>query len=110
MRELSVIYEKGLPGIAPDPVAANQWLDKAANRGDAQAQLALGLKYAGGVGVTKDTVKAYFWLTLADRGIFFDDEAARHDQTKKAKGVLVAQMSPADVSAAERQAMQFNAK
>jgi TPR repeat protein len=110
MRELALMYEMGSAGIAADPATAQRWYDKAANRGDAQAQMGLGLKYAAGAGVPKDLVKAYTWLTLADRGIFFDNEDANHAQAKKAKGTLVAQMSPTEVSSAEKQALQFNAQ
>ena len=109
MRELAMMYEKGTAGVPVDQATANRWYDKAANRGDAQAQMGLGLKYAAGAGVPKDLVKAYTWLTLADRGIFFDNEDASHAEAKKAKGVLVAQMSPTEVSSAEKQALQFSA-
>jgi len=110
MRELAIIYEKGLGGAAADAATSMRWYDKAANRGDALAQMNLGFKYAGGQGVPKDLVKAYTWLTLAGRGIFFDDEDQRRDETKKARGVLVAQMSPTEVSSAEKQALQFSAQ
>ena len=110
MRQLAIVYEKGAAGIAPDPAASMRWYDKAANRGDALAQMTLGLKYAAGQGVPKDSVKAYTWLTLADRGVFFDNEDTRKAETKKAKGTLVAQMSPTEVSSAEKQALQFNAQ
>lgn len=110
MRELAKIYEQGVAGIAPDQATANRWYDKAANRGDAQAQMGLGLKYATGAGVPKDLVKAYTWVTLADRGVFFDNEDANHAEAKKAKSTLVAQMSPTEVSMGEKQALQFSAQ
>jgi TPR repeat protein len=110
MRQLAIVYEKGAAGIAPDRTTSLRWWDKAANRGDALAQMSLGLKYAAGDGVPKDLVKAYTWLTLAGRGTFFDDEDARKEQTKKGRAMLVAQMSPTEVSSAEKQALQFSAQ
>ena len=109
MRELAIIYEKGLGG-GSNPSMAMQWYDKAANRGDALAQMFLGEKFAAGQGVSKDPVQAYKWLTLASRGVFFDDEDAHRDETKQARATLVAQMSPTEVSMAEKQAMQFSAQ
>ena len=110
MRELAIIYEKGVAGVSADAATSMRWYDKAANRGDALAQKILGEKYAAGQGVPKDNIKAYTWLTLADRGVFFDDEAARKAETKKAKASLVAQMSPTEVSMGEKQALQFSAQ
>jgi len=110
MRQLAIVYEKGAAGIAPDPATSLRWYDKAANRGDALAQMTLGLKYANGQGVPKNLVKAYTWLTLAGRGVFFDDEDVRKEETKKGRATLVAQMSPTEVSSAEKQALQFNAQ
>lgn len=110
MRELAKMYELGVAGVARDSATANRWYDKAANRGDAQAQMGLGLKYAAGAGVPKDLVTACTWVTLADRGIFFDNEDANHAEAKKAKATLVAQMSPTEVSMAEKRALQFSAQ
>ena len=41
------------------------WFRKAAEQGNAKAQLLLGLKYAEGEGVPEDYVKGYAWYNLA---------------------------------------------
>lgn len=45
------------------------WYKEAANKGNAEAQLAIGLCYAEGIGITKDMEQAAFWLRMAaERG------------------------------------------
>jgi TPR repeat protein len=51
-----------LPRYAMELVAPIQ---AAAERGEVNAQYAMGLIHAEGRGVTPDTVEAYYWLTLA---------------------------------------------
>ena len=110
MRELAITYEGGAAGVTADKSTALRWYDKAANRGDALAQLNLGLKLAQGQDLKKDPVQAYKWLTLAGRGIFFDDEDTRRVETKKTRDVLMASMSSSEVSMGEKQALQFSAQ
>jgi hypothetical protein len=109
MRELAIMYEQG-QGVPADKATAMRWYDKAANRGDALAQLNLGKKLAAGQDAKKDPVQAYKWLTLAGRGVFFDDEDVNRQDTKKSRDTLVASMSPTEVSMGEKQALQFNAQ
>jgi uncharacterized protein len=47
-----------------DPKSAAFWWRKAAESGDLEAQLILGSRYEGGVGVPKDLVQAYMWLNI----------------------------------------------
>jgi uncharacterized protein len=42
-----------------------QWYRKAAEQGYALAQLALGVMYSQGGGVTRDYAEAYMWFSLA---------------------------------------------
>jgi TPR repeat protein len=110
MRELAITFEKGMPGVPADAATAMRWYDKAANRGDALAQLNLGEKLANGQDLKKDPIQAYKWLTLAGRGVFYDDEDERRIETKKSRDTLVASMSPTEVSMGEKQALQFSAQ
>jgi hypothetical protein len=53
-------------GITPPPKEDDfQWYQKAAEQGDASAQLNLGLMYATGQGVAKDERKAFEWYQKA---------------------------------------------
>jgi hypothetical protein len=52
-------------GVEKDYVEAVKWYRKAAEQGDAKAQLNLGASYAKGDGVNKDTVQATKWYRKA---------------------------------------------
>lgn len=59
---------------------AARWYREAANAGNGQAQMGLGLLYLDGQGVPQDYAQAYFWLTLAaaqsvDGATTYRDEA-----------------------------------
>ena len=63
------MYDNG-QGVRQDYTQAVQWYRKAAEQGDAQAQLALGLRYATGQGVRQDIVIAKEWFGKAcDNGL-----------------------------------------
>ena len=69
-------------GIAQDNKQALDWFTKAANQGDAKAQLNLGMMYRKGEGVPRDYVQAYFWWSLA--GAQGETDARRNiDATEK---------------------------
>jgi TPR repeat protein len=61
---LGSLYSVGL-GVPKDHAQAARWLRRAANRGNAGAQLSLGLKNGVGEGVSQDYVLAYMWFNLA---------------------------------------------
>ena len=48
-----------------DAAGGFAWYMKAAEQGDTSGQSEVGILYAAGVGVEKNPVEAYFWLTLA---------------------------------------------
>ena len=52
-------------GVDKDYEQAGYWFEKAADQGDSFAQGRLGYLYLAGLGVNKDTVKAYAWFKLA---------------------------------------------
>jgi hypothetical protein len=61
---LGVKYDNG-QGVAQNYVVAASWYRKAAEQGDARAQLALGLMYAAGRGVARDDAAAVNWYRKA---------------------------------------------
>ena len=56
-------YDTGA-GVEKNASEAHLWFRRAANQGDASAQVNLGVMYAEGQGATRDPVMAYFWFTL----------------------------------------------
>jgi TPR repeat protein len=52
-------------GIQQDYSEAVKWYRKAAEQGEADAQLTLGFMYANGQSVSQDNVQAYMWYDLA---------------------------------------------
>ena len=59
------VFEVGLDPITKDPVVAASWYQRAADQGDAEAQLIIGNKYYLGEGVVKNYVYAYTYFNLA---------------------------------------------
>ena len=72
-RLLAVAYEKS-QGAPVDVAVALTWYQKAANHGDALAQLAIGKKFAGGEELLPDYVQAYKWFTLAASALSTESE------------------------------------
>jgi TPR repeat protein len=70
------------------------WCRKAAEFGDAMAQHNIGVMYDEGQGMTQDDVKAFMLFKLA--------AAQGFDPSTKAHNIVAAQMTPADISKAER--------
>lgn len=74
MSTLGAMYLEGR-GTPADPVRAAHWLERAAARGDAQAQGLLGLLYLTGIGAAPDREKARDWLSRA--AVAGDPDSAR---------------------------------
>lgn len=64
MVNLANMYEQG-QGVEEDPVAAVEWLEKAADLGDSRAQLHLGDAYEKGRGVERNPRTAAEWFRKA---------------------------------------------
>ena len=109
LRQLGVMYEKGL-GVPASPSQAAQYYEDAAKRGDALAQLIIGRMYASGQGRPKNNTEAYKWLTLAANGVFYDDETVKRDETKGSLKTLVASMTPSDINSGEKLVREFGTK
>ncbi len=60
---LGISYQYGM-GAPKDDAQAAHWYGLAADQGEAEAQVRLGLLYFNGKGVTKNKVEAYRLLTL----------------------------------------------
>ena len=76
-----------------------RWYRLAAGQGDAYAQYNLGLMYANGKGVTKDTVTAYAWLSIA---------AAQGDTlAKKAKEFFSKIMTQSQIAEAQKRSREY---
>ena len=58
-------YAMGARGLNQDMKKAVYWLQKAADRGDGEAQYMLGVIYSQGTGIPQDWVQAYMWFSLA---------------------------------------------
>ena len=61
---LGDMYENG-QGVQKSSADAVYWYTRAALQGEPTAYLSLGICFADGIGVAKDTVEGYFWLSLA---------------------------------------------
>jgi len=76
-----------------------KWSRKAAEQGDAMAQLNLGLMYGIGLGVKQNYSEAYVWSSLA--------AASGHGNAMSIRDKLSVQLSPADLKAAQGRVTSF---
>ena len=79
-------------------------LRASAAQGDADAQFNLGVSYATGEGVPQDNVEALMWHILAD----FRSTGKARERTEPARNGVAAQMTPADISEANRRAREWH--
>lgn len=77
---------------------AARWFRRAADQGHANAQAVLGSLYAVGLGVPKDFVNAYVWVSLALPRL----EGRMHDRAVALQDELSALMSPAQIGKAQK--------
>jgi TPR repeat protein len=97
---LGVMYWSGA-GVRQDYNQAAKWYTKAAQQGYPSAQFNLGAMFALGEGVAKDNIEAYKWVLLAGLNGY---NSARMEKE------LTAQMTPAQIDEAQKQAQEFIAK
>ena len=81
---------------------AVKWYTLAAEQGKALAQVNLGVKYAAGQGVVKDYVYAHMWGNIAAMN--------GNELGGKLRDDFEKQMTPADISAAQKLARECAAK
>ena len=70
-------------GVVKDEVEAAKWYRKAADQGSLKSQYFIGLRYKAGIGVAKDEVEAYAYLSLAGTAV----EAAREELASLEAGI-----------------------
>jgi uncharacterized protein len=98
---LGFMYAEG-QGVPKDDKKAVKWFRLSAEQGDADAQGSLGLMYAEGKGVLKDYVLAHMWTNLAvSNGI---------EVAIKGRDILEKQMTPSQISEAQRLARNWKPK
>ncbi|MDC1209219.1 sel1 repeat family protein [Litorivicinus sp.] len=98
---LGVMYENG-QGVPKDDQAAVKWYRLAAEQGLASAQFNLGNGYANGQGVLQDNIYAHMWLNIA--------ASLGNDSASKNRERISKDMTPADISAAQKLARECVAK
>ena len=94
-------------GVPQDYAAAVNWLSKAADQGQPNAQFLLGAMYVDGNGLPQDFVTAHMWLNLAAARLSpggFRDEAA------KIRDLIADAMPPDQIAEAQRLAREWNPK
>ena len=84
----------------PSPCTA-----KPPSRATVGAQFNLGLMYDQGRGVPQDNVEAHMWLNLAAAKL----TSERREQAVAVRDRVAAQMTPADMSEAQRRAREWHA-
>ena len=98
---LASLYANG-KGVTVDGAKALRLYETAADKGDAFAQMQLGLRYAKGEGVTQDYVQAHKWVNLA---------AAEGDaEAAKSRDVFAKLMTAEQVAEAQRLAREWTQK
>ena len=98
---LGAMYDLG-QGVSQDSAQAVSWYRKAADQGDATAQYFLGTMYDNGQGVPQDYVQAHKWYNLAG-GKGYADAA-------KARDLVAAKMTPAQIAEAQKLAQEWKPK
>jgi TPR repeat protein len=81
---------------------AMPWFRKAANQGNAKAQLYLGVMYAASQGVPQNFVLAHMWSSLA--------RAKGNRQALKTLSLLAKYMTPPQIAEAQKLAREWVAK
>lgn len=103
---LGLMY-RGTPGIQADNAVSTGWYRRAAEQGHPHAQYNLGLAYQSGRGVEQDNVAAHMWLDLAARAIPTGPDGT--NAASQRRDALAAQMTPAEIAEATRQAESWTA-
>ena len=95
--------------VPPDYAEAAKWFRLAAEQDNARGQLRLSDMYESGLGMKKDLVQAYMWLSLAARKRYYarsPDEASA--ETKRLR--MCFQMTPAQLAEAKKLAREWRPK
>ena len=93
-------------GVPEDDVEAVRWYRLAAEQGHASAELNLGLSYEYGTGVPQDYVQAYMWYDISAARMTGEER----DNTVKLRDRIEGQMTPSQISDAQRLAREWETK
>ncbi|MBV8978966.1 MAG: SEL1-like repeat protein [Alphaproteobacteria bacterium] len=100
MSNLAILYAGGDARLKDLPEAA-RWFERSASLGYVDAQFNLAVLYERGDGVAQSLIDAYKWYAIA---------AAAGDAVSKARaGAIATQLTPEELSAAEKAASEFRA-
>jgi len=95
---LAEMYRQG-HGVPQDYAEAMKWYRKAADQGHSPAQFFLGEMYHMGQDVPQDYVLSHMWLNLgASKG---------YKSATKLRDLIAKEMTPADISKAQRRAREW---
>jgi TPR repeat protein len=86
-----------------------KWYRKAADKGDAAAQLNLGIMYYHGRAMPQDYVQAHKWLNLA-ASRFLPSEAAKRARAVKKRDIVAKKMTPWQIAEAQGLARDWGPK
>ena len=84
-----------------------RWYRKAADQGDAAAQLNLGTLYYHGRGVLQDYVESHKWLNLA-AARFLPIESDKRARALKNRNLVARKMTPSQIADAQLLARDWN--
>lgn len=101
------MYEHGRGGVPQDYTQAVAWYRKAAERGNAHAQLFLGTLYFIGEHLPEDYVLAHMWLNLAAS---YADDPADRGKAAKLREQAASVMTPEQIAEAQRLAREWKPK
>jgi TPR repeat protein len=103
------MYENG-HGVPQNYAAAAAWYRKAADQGNALAQLNLGIMYYEGKGVPQNYVQAYLWFNLSAADQLGAFEKENRDKAAKYRDIVAAKLTPAQLAEAQRLAREWKPK
>ena len=103
---LGVMYRKGR-GVPQDDAEAVKWYSKAAEQGDAFAQFNLAFMYKNGQGVPQDYAQAHMWYNLAASRL---PPGKDRNKAVRNRDILAAEMTPAQISEAQKLAREWEPK
>ena len=88
-------------GVPQDYAKALKWLRRAAEQGWIKSQKTIGLMHYNGRGVPQNYYEAYVWLSVA---------VANGDVTTMERDIVGAELSPTDLSSAQKEATRRHAE
>ncbi|WP_374377304.1 tetratricopeptide repeat protein [Dongia sp.] len=105
-RLMGIVYFYG-QGVPQDYRTALDWFEKAAMQGCFEAFVPVAQMYEKGMGTPADLGQAYMWYNIAVGRLPLGPD--RRDM-EKAREAVAAQMTPAQIEAAQKRSLQFQPK